>query len=64
MADILECPACGHEHDMGGYPDHISEARYNRFWFECAGCEAEFETHIDWDPVFYPITDSIKRKAA
>lgn len=52
MSDIT-CPLCGHDHDSGNYPDHVAEARNNRFEFECAECGLEFEVEIEWDPCFY-----------
>jgi hypothetical protein len=49
---------------MGEYPDHMTDAVNNRFEFECAGCGAEFEVLIEWDPCFYPIEGTVRRKPA
>ena len=56
MSDIF-CPLCNHEHDSGNYPDHVAEAKMNRFEFECAECGLSFEVEIEWDPVFYSSMD-------
>jgi len=60
----LWCPNCDHEHNMGDYPDHLTDMVNNRFEFECEKCEAEFDVHVDWDPDFYPLDDTIKLKEA
>lgn len=52
MADIT-CPACGHEHDAGDYPDHRE-----RDTLECEGCGRRITiTAIDWDPTYYTTID-------
>lgn len=50
----LECPACGYEHDMGEYPDYLTDMRNNRFEFKCDGCGVLLDVQVDWEPVFWP----------
>ena len=49
----LDCPYCDHAHDMGDYPDHLTDMRGNEIEFECAHCEKTFDVTVDWEPVFY-----------
>jgi transcription elongation factor Elf1 len=58
----FECPHCQKEYDIGGYPDHLTDMRGNRFTFECE-CGAEFECAVDWEPDIYPDKSTLKPPA-
>jgi hypothetical protein len=53
------CPHCEASHDIGDYPDHVNEAKNNKFWFDCE-CGAEFQCDIDWSPLIWPIKDTVR----
>ena len=57
----FECPKCGKEHDIGNYPDHLTDMRNNRFTFECE-CGAEFECTVDWEPQIWPSNETVRMK--
>lgn len=51
--DVVECPYCGHEHDMDTYEFDGG----NELDIECESCENEFEVIREWMPSYnsYPI---------
>nr|UVM81352.1 MAG: zinc-ribbon domain protein [Bacteriophage sp.] len=52
--DKIECPYCGHEHDMSYYEFDGN----NEMDIECQNeeCKKEFEVEIDWIPNYYAST--------
>lgn len=46
--DVVECPYCGHEHDMDTYEFDGS----NEIDIECESCEKEFEVIREWYPSY------------
>ena len=51
--DVVECPYCGHEHEMDVYKFDGG----NELDVECESCENEFEVIREWMPSYssYPI---------
>lgn len=62
--DVVECPYCGHEHDMDTYEFDGS----NEVDIECESCEKEFEVIREWYPSYsshsieYANCESCKRE--
>lgn len=46
--DVVECPYCGHDHDMDTYDFDGS----NEVDIECESCEKEFEVIREWYPSY------------
>ncbi len=46
--DVVECPYCGHEHDMDTYEFDGD----NELDVECEFCEREFEVIREWSPIY------------
>jgi hypothetical protein len=58
-----DCPVCGHEHDMGEYPDHVLEMGPScTFDFKCEECGAQWETKVEFEPIFWTRCGTIRSK--
>jgi hypothetical protein len=50
---VFYCPNCNKEHDVGNYPDHMTDlGPSGTFEFDC-DCGATFDCQVDWSPDIY-----------
>jgi hypothetical protein len=60
----ITCPVCGGEHDDGDYPDILNSlGARQQTTFEC-DCGVEFELHVDFEPIYYVLNDTVKKMKA
>lgn len=57
------CPHCKAEHDIGDYPDHLTDLGADGACdFRCT-CGAEFACQVDWEPVIRVVEPAAPEKA-
>lgn len=59
----ITCPVCGEDHDDGDHPDLLAGlGSSRRTEFECCNCGARFEIDVDFEPIYYVLKNTVRKR--